>query len=101
MNIDIRQVVQEEEYLDYLKDLIQSGMIDGQAAIGIAKQVASGQANQLSDKQWDVFEKYVFKPFYVEECTRCACEIPWCEMMDALDNGGYCNYCVHMMEKDD
>lgn len=35
----------------------------------------------------------------VEECQRCACDIPWSEMLEALDNGGYCNYCQHMMEK--
>jgi hypothetical protein len=52
LNIDIKQVVQDEDYLDFLKQLIESEMIDGEAAIGIAKKVASGQADQLTDKQW-------------------------------------------------
>lgn len=35
----------------------------------------------------------------VERCTRCSSEIPWCEMLEAIDNGGYCSYCQHMKEK--
>ena len=35
----------------------------------------------------------------IDECQRCGEDIPWCEMFEALDNGGYCSYCQHVMEK--
>lgn len=35
----------------------------------------------------------------VDECQRCGEDVPWCEMLEALDNGGLCSYCQHMMEK--
>ena len=54
--------------------------------------------DNLSDKQKYVFNKMI-RNNSVEECQRCACDIPWSEMLEALDNGGYCNYCQHMMEK--
>jgi hypothetical protein len=35
------------------------------------------------------------------ECTRCCSTIPASELVEALDNGGLCNYCWHMTTKDD
>ena len=54
--------------------------------------------DSLSDKQKYVFDKAIEKNA-VDKCQRCGIDIPWCEMLEALDNGGYCNYCHHMMEK--
>lgn len=34
----------------------------------------------------------------VDECQRCGEDVPWCEMLEALDNGGFCGYYQHMME---
>lgn len=96
-----RKSCEQQEYLDFLEQLLGLEMIDGEAAIGITKMIIDGRVNELSGDQWKTFEKYVAEPNYIDECQRCAGEIPWCEMIDALDNGGYCNYCVHMMEKDD
>lgn len=43
------------------------------------------------DKQKYVFVKAI-EENYVKECQRCGCDIPWCEMLEALDNGGFCGY---------
>ena len=37
----------------------------------------------------------------VKECKRCSSDIPWCEMIEALDNGGLCGWCQHFKEKMD
>ena len=54
--------------------------------------------NALSEKQKFVFDKMVQQNSKTE-CEKCTTPIPWCEMLELLDNGGYCNYCQHMMEK--
>ena len=53
----------------------------------------------LTIKQKYVFNKEVIKINSVNECERCAIAIPWCEMLAATDNGGFCSYCAHMKEK--
>ena len=39
--------------------------------------------------------------FTTNECTQCGNPIPWPEMLDAHDNGGYCGWCWHHKNKDD
>lgn len=87
----------EEDFEGFVQDLIQSGRIEGKEA-GIAKQMIDKGYGSLTEKQRYVFDKMI-ENNSVDECKRCACDIPWCEMLEALDNGGYCNYCQHMMEK--
>ncbi len=87
----------EEDFEGFLEDLIKSGRLDDKEA-GIAKRMLDKGYDNLSDKQKYVFNKMI-RNNSVEEFQRCACDIPWSEMLEALDNGGYCNYCQHMMEK--
>lgn len=97
-----RNCCSDEDYLSYLQELIDYEMIDEDTAgYGVTKMIIDGRINELSQAQWNAFVYHVAKEFYVDECARCAQSIPWCEMIAALDNGGYCNYCQHMMEKDD
>lgn len=87
----------EEDFEGFVEGLINSGRIEGKEA-GIAKRMLDKGYEALSDKQRYIFDKTI-KENYVAECERCGCDIPWCEMLEALDNGGYCSYCQHMMEK--
>lgn len=89
----------EEDFEGFLKDLIDSGRIEGMEA-GITKFAMNNGYETLSNKPKYVFERMI-KENSIEECKRCSCDIPWSEMLEALDNGGYCNYCQHMMEKND
>lgn len=92
----------DNDYLEFLNQLIEFDIIDEDTpAYGITKMVIDGRVNELSLAQWNTFVKYVADEYYVDECTRCAATIPWSEMLEALANGGYCGYCVHMMEKED
>ncbi len=89
----------EEDFEGFVQQLIDSGRIEGKEA-GIAKLMLDKGYDALSQKQRYVFDKMIDNNTE-KECKRCACDIPWCEMLEALDNGGYCNYCQHMMEKID
>ena len=87
----------EDDFEGFVQDLINTGRIEEKEA-GIAKLMLDKGYDALSDKQKYVFDKMINENS-VEECKRCAIDIPWCEMLEALENGGYCNYCQHMMEK--
>ena len=89
----------EEDFDGFLEDLISSGRLESKEE-GITKLYLDKGYDALSDKQRYVFDKMV-ENHSVDECTRCGCPIPWCEMLAALDNGGLCNYCEHMQEKID
>lgn len=88
----------EEDFNDYLQALINYKMIEGKAA-GIAKQVINKGYESLSSKQIFVFNQEILKYYYINECKRDGIEIPWSEMIEASDNGGYCGWCSHMAEK--
>lgn len=94
-----KEIFIEEDFEGFVQDLINSGRIEDKEA-GIAKSMLDKGYESLSEKQKFVFDKAI-KNNIVKECRRCGCDIPWCEMLEALDNGGFCNYCQHMMEKID
>lgn len=87
----------EEDFEGFIQDLVNSGHLEEKEA-GIAKRMLTKGYDTLSEKQKFVFDKAI-ENNTVNECKRCGSDIPWCEMLEALDNGGYCNYCQHMIEK--
>lgn len=87
----------EEDCNGYLEQLIESGRLDSTQS-GITKLVIDKGYDVLSPRQRKVFG-YMIDTNTVESCERCGISIPWCEMLEALDNGGYCSYCQHMIEK--
>ena len=92
-----------EDYRDDFRDFIQE-LIDGNeledAALGVAKLFVDKGEEAFSEKQKHVFDNHVVKQNTIEECKKCSNDIPWCEMYHALDNGGYCSYCWHMVQKE-
>ncbi len=87
----------EEDFKGFVQELVNSCRIEGKEA-GIAKLMIDKGYDALSDKQKYVFDKMISENT-IDTCKRCGCDIPLCEMLEALDNGGFCNYCQHMMEK--
>ncbi len=87
----------EESFKGFVVELINSGRLETNEA-GIAKQMLDKGYESLSEKQKFVFDKAI-ENNTVDACQRCGLDIPWSEMLEALDNGGYCNYCQHMMKK--
>ena len=92
-----RNLFYDDEFEGFVEDLINSGRIEDKE-LGIAKRMLDKGYDSLSVKQKYVFDKMI-RDNSIEECARCGVTIPWCEMLEALDNGGYCNYCQYMMEK--
>lgn len=94
--------MKKERYLEdglnsFVEKLINFSSLEDKE-LGIAKRMLAKGYDSLSDKQKYVFNKAIEKNA-VDKCKRCGIDIPWGEMLEALDNGGYCNYCHHMMEK--
>ena len=89
----------EDDFQDYLEDLIAQGELEG-AALGVARQAADRGVSSLSAKQRYVFDTYVVAEHAVGSCSRCSISIPWCEMLFALENRNMCSWCIHMVEKD-
>lgn len=90
---------QEDDFKVFVNELLSSCRLEGKEA-GIAKLVLGKGYDNLSEKQKFVFDRSIQRNT-IERCQRCDNEIPWCEMLLALENGGYCGYCQHMMEKDE
>lgn len=87
----------EDDFNGFVEELINSSRLEGKES-SIAKQMLDKGYDSLSEKQRYIFDKAI-ENNTVAECQRCGVDIPWCEMLEALDNGGYCGYCQHMMEK--
>ena len=90
----------DEGYFDFLRELLKTGKLD-QTAAGITRLVLDKGEQALSEKQQHVFQKYVIDVYVTKECKRGGCDIPWCEMLEAHDNGGYCSWCAKMMSNND
>lgn len=87
----------EEDFNGFVEDLINSGRLEDKE-LGIAKRMLDKRYESLSDKQMYVFDKMI-ENNSTQECQMCGCDIPWCEMLEALDNGGYCSHCQHIREE--
>lgn len=87
----------DEDFIGYLNDLVDSGRLESKE-LGITKLVIAKGYKVLTPKQKMVFDS-VIATNTVDSCKLCAIDIPWCEMLAALDNGGYCSHCQHVKEK--
>ncbi|GFM83137.1 hypothetical protein PSCICN_38290 [Pseudomonas cichorii] len=89
-----------DDFADFLDELVKQERIEG-AAAGITKKVIAEGKESLSSKQSYVFQAEVLDEYLIDGCGRCSSSIPWSEMIDAYDNGGYCGYCAYIAGKDD
>ena len=92
-----RQRYTESDFNGFVAELISSNRIEEKES-GIAKLMLEKGYESLSKKQKYVFDRMI-NNYTIDECQRCGIEIPWCEMLASLDNGGLCNYCQHEKEK--
>ena len=86
----------EEDFNSFLQHMIDSKRLEP-IQEGITKLVIDKGYDALSVKQKKVFD-YMIETNFVEKCKLDEIDIPWCEMFEALDNGGYCIHCQHIME---
>lgn len=79
----------EEEFTAFIKQLVDSGWLDAKDAFtGICRQIVGKGYNSLPEDQKRVFCHNINK-FIVEKCKALDQDIPWNEMFEALQNGGY------------
>lgn len=83
---------EEDDFSDFINQVIIMKHLDSKEE-GIAKLMLDTSYSHLSGKQRFVFDNNVVEPFYVESCEMCASPVPWTEMYEAHDNGGYCSWC--------
>jgi hypothetical protein len=86
----------EDEVLTFL--LENEGEYLQGPAVGIARQVMRDGKRSLSERQLFVFDRYI-GPYLELECRRCHIEIPACEIVHALSDGGLCGWCNHQAGK--
>ena len=99
MGLAKAQMMEDEERgVDFVQDLIDCAYLE-RPALGIAKLWIDQGDDALTHKQKFVLKQHVFGEFTTSECARCSGNIPWSEMLEAYDNGGYCGYCQHMKER--
>lgn len=96
--MEIRRYI-EEDFKDFVKELIDNKRLNDSKEEGIASLVIDKGFDLLSDKQKFVFEKAI-SHFVYDKCTRCGNEIPWSEMSAAEDNGVMCSWCQQLSRND-
>ena len=89
----------EEDFNDFLKELIDNKKLNDSKEEGIASLAIDKGFESLTDKQKFVLEKAISHYVY-NECKRCGNEIPWSEMSAADDNGVMCSWCQQLSRND-
>ncbi len=90
----------EEDFSNFLIQIINDNRLDSSKEIGIVKLAVEKDFESLSDKQKYVLKKAISNMLY-EKCDLCTIDIPWSEMTNAEENGGFCSSCWHTMNKND
>jgi hypothetical protein len=87
---------EQEGLLDFFKALVESGAVDESSDLGrqLKEAIEQEDPSIVMDEPTEELQAYL-------ECSRCANPIPPSELVAALDNGGNCGYCDHMLNKDD
>lgn len=86
-----------EGFTAFLREIVRSNRLDD-AALGITKKLIDEGKESLSEEQQFVFQEYVLNVFVKEACNQ-NCPIPWSEMFDAYENGGWCGTCISRKPK--
>lgn len=100
----IRGRLNEDDFPHFVQELLDLNRLEkGSAVEGIGKRISKEGIDQLSPRQIHTFIDYglIRSDNYVDECARCAEDIPFSEMLRAVTEDDLCSYCRHISEKDD
>ena len=89
----------EEDFPEFLGELVSSDRFADSKEKGIAKLTIDKGYESLSEPQKFVLKKAI-SHYVFDECKRCGCDIPWCEMSAAEDNGSLCSWCQQLGRND-
>ena len=93
-------LARDDEFGRFLQEVLDDGGIVGPAAGITRKVIADGSPEELSDKQYQVFDTFVLDK-YVKPCTVCGNDLPSSELSAARGNGGKCSWCWNRESKKD
>ncbi|MDH3975144.1 MAG: restriction endonuclease subunit S [Deltaproteobacteria bacterium] len=91
--------ISDNDFYLFIDELIKSGELEDEL-LEIVELIAQSGYDYLTENQKDDFNQYIWHQYYTEECGRCGAHIPWIEMFQAYEKGGFCGWCQHMMEKE-
>lgn len=82
--------------IDYLKDLIDDGLLVNDAAIGSAKRAVVEGMESLSESQIRALALDMLNnDTYLSECELCLGKIAWSDMVNAIrEDDGKCSDCA-------
>ena len=92
----------DDGFRKYLQKLIETGRLEKECqdtCFGIAKILIDKGFECLNGNQIKPFYDFVIGKLVIDKCGFCRDDIPWPEMFDALDNGGYCSTCARAHEE--
>lgn len=89
--MDTRDQIDEAEFRDFLRDLLDSGALR-RAAVNVTRKVIARGTDSLSERQRAIFEHDVLD-LYVYDCRQCGVSPPWSERIYMRRNGGLCGTC--------
>ena len=89
---------EQEEYRDYLRQLVDNGDIEG-AAAGIARLVIDKGKSDLTERQRYVFEHSVETAFPQPACGQCGELIPWEDAYRFIHADSLCSSCQHSYDR--
>jgi len=75
----------ELEFIYFLGQLVKSDRLNG-AVLGISKQTITNGQSSLNDKQHRILHAEIDK-ISVKQCPKCYQDIPWSEMLYAIEKG--------------
>ncbi|PLX01108.1 MAG: hypothetical protein C0594_14395 [Marinilabiliales bacterium] len=88
-------------FIIFLKELVDHGYLDHPTEIGVAKYIISNGTESLTRSQRKVLKEQIMKKFPQNDCELCGEPIPYDELLESYDNGGYCSRCKHNLDKED
>lgn len=94
MDINDLAITHHPAFTDFLEDVLDR--LEHPTARGVTRAVIGQGVESLSDDQAWVFENHVLDPYTVEHCRGCYHDIPWNEMLFAVDFGGVCSWCYNV-----
>ena len=82
----IEKYEEESSFKSALQAILDSDKISHQASMGVLKKaLADGNLESLSEKQIEVFQKYI-SPLLHLKCDMCKCDIPLAHYPEAMAN---------------
>lgn len=87
----------DDENIDIAKYVLEEGLLENDIEIGVAKKVADMGYASLTEKQKNVFEKYI-RPHVKQKCIMCEKYMTVDDLR--FGDGVYCDHCKWVIDGD-